>query len=398
MKKSLFAIAAVTAFAGAAQAQSSVSVYGVMDIGVITSTNQVAASTGVQTTTKQLNTGYGKGGLASSRLGFRGTEDIGGGTKANFVLEYGLKDIGIGGTGGAQASGTSADAATSTANASGMVDPRVSWVGLSNNKLGEVRLGRQFQAIHQVIISGSAGGGNNVAGALYSGGENSALNNATIRPELVYINRAVTYVSPTVAGFTLQAQTGQQIINSGTTASVADSAATDNGASLTYKLGKFDAGLAISQVQNNASPTTGYNKLQFLAASATYDFGILKAFALATQAKIANGSGSNLATNNAYELGIKAPVTPSIVLWANGITGSRSSAATAATAVTNSYTTYTSLGQADFKGYQLGAQYLLSKRSSLYTIVGSQSIMGSGVSNGINNRSNAAIVGVNHTF
>jgi predicted porin len=56
------------------------------------------------------------------------------------------------------------------------------------------------------------------------------------------------------------------------------------------------------------------------------------------------------------------------------------------------------LGQADFKGWQLGAQYLLSKRSSLYTVVGSQTIAGAGASNGVNNKSSAAIVGINHTF
>lgn len=397
MKKTLFAIAAVTAFAGAAQAQSSVTVYGVMDIGAITSSNALATATGVQTTTKQVNTGYGKGGLASSRLGFKGVEDLGGGTKANFVLEYGLKDIGIGGTGGAQASGTSADAATTTANAAGMIDPRQSWVGLENAKLGEVRMGRQFQSIHAVIVGGSAGAGNNAAGALYSGSENAALNNASIRPELVWINRAVTYQSPNVAGFQLQVQTGQQTISSGTVA-VADSAATDNGASLTYTIGKFAAAVGISQVQNNASPTTGYNKNQFMAANATYDFGIVKAFGLATQAKVTSGAGVNLATNNAYELGVKGNVTPAIVLFGSGLTGSRTTSASAATVVTNSYTTLTALGQADFKGWQLGAQYLLSKRSSLYTIVGSQSINGSGASNGVNNKSSAGVVGINHTF
>ena len=397
MKKTLFAIAAVSAFAGAAQAQSSVTVYGVMDIGAITSSNALAISSGVQTTTKQVNTGYGKGGLASSRLGFKGVEDLGGGNKANFVLEYGLKDIGIGGTGGAQASSTSADASTTTANAAGMIDPRVSWVGLENSGFGEVRMGRQFQAIHAVIVNGSAGGGNNVAGATYSGGENSALNSASIRPELVYINRAVTYVSPTFAGFQFQAQTGQQIISSGTV-SVVDSAATDNGASLTYSIGKFAAGAAISQVQNNQSPTTGYNKNQFMAANATYDFGIVKAYGLATQAKVTSVAGVNLATNNAYELGVKGNVTPAIVLWGSGLSGSRTTSASTAQAVTNSYTTLAALGQADFKGWQLGAQYLLSKRSSLYTIVGSQSINGAGASNGVNNKSSAAIVGINHTF
>jgi len=56
------------------------------------------------------------------------------------------------------------------------------------------------------------------------------------------------------------------------------------------------------------------------------------------------------------------------------------------------------MGEANVKGYQFGAQYVLSKRSSLYAIGGSQSIDGKNSSNGINNKSSAAIVGINHTF
>jgi len=399
MKKSLLALAAMGAFVGAAQAQSSVSVYGVMDIGVIQSTDALAAATtGVQTTTKQLNTGYGKGGLASSRLGFRGTEDVGGGTAVGFVLEYGLKDIGIGGTGGAQASSTSADASTSTANASGMIDPRQSYVSLSNKEMGHIRLGRQAQSIHAVIIDGSVGGGNNIAGAIYSGGENSALNSASIRPELVWINRAVTYISPTFNGITFEAQTGNQTISSGTTSTVPDSAATDVGASLRYAAGPAKLGIGYSVVQLNASPTTGYNKLEFLAMSGSYDFKVVQAFALYTSAKKENGAGANLGSLGATEIGLKAPVVKNINVWASGFKGTRSSNATTALAVTNNFTSTTALGEANVKGYQFGAQYVLSKRSSLYAIGGSQSIDGKNSSNGINNRSSAAIVGINHTF
>jgi predicted porin len=397
MKKSLFAIAAVTAFAGAAQAQSSVSVYGIMDIGVIQSTDAVSATTGVQTTTKQLNTGYGKGGMASSRLGFRGTEDVGGGTSVGFVLEYGLKDIGIGGTGGQQASSTSADASTSTANAAGMIDPRQSFVSLANKGFGQIRLGRQAQSIHGVIIDGSVGGGNNVAGTIYSGGENGAANNSSIRPELVWVNRAVTYISPSFNGATLEVQTGNQTISSGTV-SVADSAATDVGASLRFVQGPLKLGVGYSTVQLNASPTTGYNKLQFMAASGSYDFKVVQAFALYSQSKKENGAGGNLGTLGAIELGLKAPVAKNINVFASGFKGNRSSNQTAATAVTQNFATYTAMGEADVKGYQLGAQYVLSKRSSLYAVGGSQGVDGKNSSNGIRNKTSAAIVGITHTF
>jgi len=88
MKKSLFALAAVTAFAGAAQAQSSVTVYGIMDIGYIG--GNVRASDGKAVGKQTFNT-IGNGAETTSRLGFRGTEDLGGGLSAFFNLETQLQ-------------------------------------------------------------------------------------------------------------------------------------------------------------------------------------------------------------------------------------------------------------------------------------------------------------------
>ncbi|HVL76861.1 MAG TPA: porin, partial [Noviherbaspirillum sp.] len=79
MKKSLFALAVLGAFAGAASAQTSVTVYGVADISL-------AKARGVSTQMSSaglLNNG-------TSRLGFRGTEDLGGGLRASFNFEQGI--------------------------------------------------------------------------------------------------------------------------------------------------------------------------------------------------------------------------------------------------------------------------------------------------------------------
>jgi predicted porin len=84
MKKSLFAIAAVTAFAGAAQAQSSVTVYGIVDAGYIGTNNRVSAA---GRTTKATGGEFGQGAESTTRLGFRGNEDLGGGMSAFFTLE-----------------------------------------------------------------------------------------------------------------------------------------------------------------------------------------------------------------------------------------------------------------------------------------------------------------------
>lgn len=79
MKKSLIVLAALGAFAGAASAQSSVSLFGIVDLSV----NNIKNGSISQ---KSMNSNQ----LNSNRLGFRGTEDMGGGLKAGFWLEGGM--------------------------------------------------------------------------------------------------------------------------------------------------------------------------------------------------------------------------------------------------------------------------------------------------------------------
>ncbi|GAB4125892.1 MAG: porin [Rubrivivax sp.] len=86
MKKSLLALAALTAFAGAASAQSSVTLYGRVDLSV---------NKPIGTDAKQISNGSG------SRLGFRGVEDLGGGLSAIFNIEHRFNaDTGADSTGG----------------------------------------------------------------------------------------------------------------------------------------------------------------------------------------------------------------------------------------------------------------------------------------------------------
>ncbi len=125
MKKSLIALAALGAFAGAASAQSSVTLFGIVDVNVMTVNNNDRTYS------------MGTDGMASSRLGFRGVEDLGGGMKASFWLEAGLApDTGRNtmqwGNGG-----------TSTGGENALVFNRRSTVSLSN-RWGELRLGRDY--------------------------------------------------------------------------------------------------------------------------------------------------------------------------------------------------------------------------------------------------------------
>src|SRR5450830_704278 len=81
MKKSLIAIAVLAATSSAAFAQSNVTIYGILDAG-ITSERGGAAGNVTKVTS---------GAASASRLGFKGTEDLGGGLSAVFKLEAGVK-------------------------------------------------------------------------------------------------------------------------------------------------------------------------------------------------------------------------------------------------------------------------------------------------------------------
>jgi predicted porin len=112
MKKSLLALAALTAFTGVASAQSSVTLFGIVDVSMRNVKNG-------SNSLKSLSTD----GMGSSRLGFRGVEDIGGGLRASFWLEGSL--------------------AADTGNATGQNWQRRSTVSLTGG-FGEIRLGRDY--------------------------------------------------------------------------------------------------------------------------------------------------------------------------------------------------------------------------------------------------------------
>ena len=117
MKKSLFALAALTAVAGAAQAQSNVTLYGVVDASAFYLNNPSNTSTNTSTNAS----GAIDSAFASSIWGLKGSEDLGGGLKANFNVEGDLSTV----TGNASSQG---------------IFRRATNVGFSGN-FGEVALG-----------------------------------------------------------------------------------------------------------------------------------------------------------------------------------------------------------------------------------------------------------------
>jgi predicted porin len=114
MKKSLLALAVLGAFVGAASAQSSVTIFGVVDLSLANVKNDG---------TGDARKSMGSNALNSNRLGFRGVEDLGGGLRAGFHLEGGM--------------------ANDTGNPAGQTWQRRSTVSLMGG-FGEVRLGRDY--------------------------------------------------------------------------------------------------------------------------------------------------------------------------------------------------------------------------------------------------------------
>lgn len=233
--------------AGSVHAQSSVTMFGVMDVGV-----QRTDADGVG----KLNA-LSNGGLSTSRLGFRGTEDLGGGLRANFWLEGSLNpDTGVGrGTGGA------------------IAFDRMSYVGLSSNSLGEVRLGRDFIPTHYNSIYFDPFNANGVARAgnlTFAGVTASAL------PTAITGNNTVSYWLPgTLGGFYGMAMVG---MGENLTPSPTENDGDFAGARFGYTSGPFDIAAAVTRTRNVSTATIG--NYTHANIGGTWDAGFMKFFAL----------------------------------------------------------------------------------------------------------------------
>jgi predicted porin len=181
MKKSLIALAALATVATAAQAQSSVTVYGVLDAGVI---NTTGASGGKVTALQN-------GILSTPRLGFRGTEDLGGGLKANFNLEneFLVSD------------GT-------TTISTNTFFSRAAWLGLSG-AFGEVKLGRQNTIAYDTAAKFDPMGAGNLGGIITtvdSVDPTTTTGNSYNSYGNTRWDNAVQYIAPTFNGVNAKAQ------------------------------------------------------------------------------------------------------------------------------------------------------------------------------------------------
>jgi general bacterial porin, GBP family len=171
MKKSLIALALGSVFAVSAHAQSSVTLYGLIDTGIVYTNNQQGHSAWQEVTSSTQNTVFG----------LKGSEDLGGGLHAVFKLEQGFLL-----NNGAQA--FAGDGFGSQA-----------WVGVQSDPYGTLTFGRQFDVMNDLVgplTAESNTWGGNIAAHPFEN-DNLAANS-------VVINNSVKYASPTLYGVTFE--------------------------------------------------------------------------------------------------------------------------------------------------------------------------------------------------
>lgn len=269
MKKSLIALA-VLAASGAAMAQSSVTLFGIVDAGVSYVDNADGNSS---------NYGMHNSGNATSRLGLRGTEDLGGGLKAGFWLEGAvLNDVG-----------------------GGFDFRRESTVRLSGN-FGEVRLGREttptFRAGLKYDLFGATGIGKNQGFSDWAG---AGINDAdTIRAD-----NMLSYSSPNFSGFT--ANISYAFDEKKQAVAGSNKIGRYVGGNVGYENGPLSVTAAYGSQKTVVAGFTGDR--DEMSIGAAYNFGVAKVTGLAQQIKYkADTSGVATQKYNNYLLGVSAPV------------------------------------------------------------------------------------------
>lgn len=301
MKKSLIALA-VLASSGAAMAQSSVTLYGVVD-------TSIGYVKGQESVSGMLNSGN-----ATSRLGFRGTEDLGNGLKAEFVVEGELQPD----------DGTSG----------GLNFKRQSTVGLSGS-FGQVRLGRaltaSYNAVSRYDLFGTVGLGSTLAWA----GSQTGYQNRS--------NNMISYISPKFSGFGVG-------IDYGFGEKEANRDGRNMGVGATYDNGPLSLGLGYDR-QNNVSNTDAgiaNTDLKTWQLGGSYNFGVAKLLAFYKNTKYNEVATGDDFTLKSYNLGVSVPV----------------GAAGEVKATYNNYKISDDGGKAN--QFSLGYVHNMSKRTALY--------------------------------
>jgi len=310
MKKSLLALAVLGTFASVASAQSSVTLSGMLDAGVI----RKGAATG---------TGYdwtvGGAGSAFNNFTLSGTEDLGGGMRAFFAMNHRFK-INDG-----------------TVNSAGSTFYRNIWVGLGGG-FGDVRLGRILMPLQDMNGGFDPWYGGYTVASTHTGGIA-----ATVRA-----NNAIYYRSPNMGGLKVEAAiaAGEGQLQAETANNYSSTAPVPTlgqerpvGFSVRYAAGPLNVGVAYDR---------NYAKYKTVGLYGSYDLGVAKLYAQFEDGDGNIGSTGPKEKMKAFSIGADIPFGQVV-----GKVG---------------YLRYNSnLANQDATKFGFGGEYKLSKRTLLYS-------------------------------
>ena len=348
MQKVLFTIALAAAGVSTAQAQSSVTLYGIIDAG-ISYVNHAATTSG-----SGKNFKYDDGVAQGSRWGIKGSEDLGGGLQALFTLENGF------------------NSGTGTFGQGGAEFGRQAYVGIAQRGIGSVTLGRQYSFSTDYV--GQFSQGTNTAAGNYGFHINDLDQLTSSR-----INNSIKFSSADFSGFKFGALFGfsnaagafggSNSTTSGTTTTAGSSRAYSFGAS--YAIGAFAAGAAYTDIRfpAQATPafsvsianvnTIGLKDLRTFGLGAKYKFGPALVFGNWTNTRF-EPITAETSKLNIFELGVKYDLTSAL-------------------SVSGAYTYSRLTGNLEGKWHQgnLTLDYALSKRTDVYLLGVYQKALGS---------------------
>lgn len=364
MKKTALALALMAGFTGAAFAQTSVTVYGIVDAGIV---SERGGATGNLT---KLTSGVASG----SRLGFKGTEDLGGGLSALFLMENGFAvDNG-------------------TATQGGVLFGRQAYVGLGSNAGGTVTLGRQYTPQYLTLVMAdpfATGMAGDAANLMPNTGDAASR-----------MNNSIKYATPNFAGFTGELAYGFGEVQGD------NKAKRQYGLAVGYGAGPLAVRLGYHN-RDNTGVSTDNAKNTLLAG--TYDFKV---------AKLHLAYGVNKGVNSSPIRGVTDAIsganTSNPYARATAPTFGSSDSRDALIGVTVPFGPHTflasyinkndkSAANQDANQWALGYRYALSKRTDLYAAYArinnknnASYTVGSAIETGSGDK--AFNLGVRHTF
>lgn len=358
MNKQLMTAAVLAALSQYALAQSNVVIYGVLDAGVAYEAGGAAGSV----------TKVGSGIAGGSRFGFKGSEDLGGGTSAIFLVEGGMQvDTGASGQGG-------------------LAFGRQSYVGLSDKEMGALTIGRQYAPEYLANVfadpfsSGTSADSKNLLNAVSDGGR---------------MSNSIVYASPQWRGLSAQLayQAGETAGNS--------TSGRGEGFAVAWDAGPLAVRVAYHN-KNNDTPTATYGSARNSFVAGTYTFPLVKLYA---------AYGVNKGVFSSYLRNAANPYGYTVAPTAANITSDSADALLGVTVPLGRHNLLASwihkndrtAPDRDADQYAVGYRYDLSRRTNLYAVYarmvnknGAPYTLGNASDGGTGDR--AVNLGMSHSF